>query len=105
MNGKFVVRSHSYGECIYLRMKVAEWQNRPLEPMCPLVFFDALRVKIRDEGLVADPRPARPQVLAELHEDRLWDPRPRDLSRGSPRECSQFTASGKWSNPIFTRRG
>ena len=31
---------------------VAEWQNRPLEPTYPLVFFDALRVKIRDEGLV-----------------------------------------------------
>ena len=31
---------------------VAEWQNRPLETMYPLVFFDALRVKIRDEGLV-----------------------------------------------------
>ena len=31
---------------------VAEWQNRPLEAVYPLVFFDALRVKIRDEGLV-----------------------------------------------------
>jgi putative transposase len=31
---------------------VAEWQNRPLEAIYPLVFFDALRVKIRDEGLV-----------------------------------------------------
>lgn len=31
---------------------VAEWQNRPLERMYPLVFFDALRVKVRDEGLV-----------------------------------------------------
>jgi putative transposase len=31
---------------------VAEWQNRPLEAMYPPVFFDALRVKIRDEGLV-----------------------------------------------------
>ena len=31
---------------------VAEWQNRPLEAMYPLVLFDALRVKIRDEGLV-----------------------------------------------------
>lgn len=30
----------------------AEWQNRPLEATYPLVFFDALRVKIRDEGLV-----------------------------------------------------
>jgi putative transposase len=25
---------------------------RPLEPVYPLVFFDALRVKIRDESLV-----------------------------------------------------
>ncbi|MDO9102552.1 MAG: IS256 family transposase, partial [Candidatus Nitrotoga sp.] len=32
--------------------EVLEWQNRPLEPMYPLVFFDALRVKIRDEGSV-----------------------------------------------------
>jgi transposase-like protein len=32
---------------------VAEWQNRPLEPMFPLVFFDALPVKIRDEGSFA----------------------------------------------------
>src|ERR1700721_797522 len=31
---------------------VVEWQNRPLETSYPLVFFDALRVKIRDEGLV-----------------------------------------------------
>ena len=31
---------------------VAEWQNRLLEAMYPLVFFDALRVKIREEGLV-----------------------------------------------------
>jgi putative transposase len=31
---------------------VLEWQNRPLEPMYPVVFFDALRVKIRDEGSV-----------------------------------------------------
>src|SRR5215208_2105236 len=32
--------------------EVAAWQARPLEPIYPLVFFDALRVKIRDEGLV-----------------------------------------------------
>jgi putative transposase len=31
---------------------VSEWQNRPLETSYPLVFFDAIRVKIRDEGLV-----------------------------------------------------
>ena len=32
--------------------EVAEWQDRPLEPLYPLVFFDALRVKVRDEGTV-----------------------------------------------------
>jgi transposase-like protein len=32
--------------------EIAAWQARPLEPMYPVVFFDALRVKIRDEGLV-----------------------------------------------------
>ncbi len=31
---------------------VSEWQNRPLETSYPLIFFDAMRVKIRDEGLV-----------------------------------------------------
>jgi putative transposase len=28
--------------------EIATWQARPLEPVYPLVFFDALRVKIRD---------------------------------------------------------
>jgi putative transposase len=32
--------------------EVAEWQNRPLDVCFPLVFFDAIRVKIRDEGFV-----------------------------------------------------
>jgi transposase-like protein len=32
--------------------EVTAWQNRPLEPMYPVVFFDALRVKIRDEATV-----------------------------------------------------
>jgi len=32
--------------------ELAEWQNRPLEALYPLVFLDALRVKVRDEGTV-----------------------------------------------------
>jgi putative transposase len=32
--------------------EVREWQNRPLDPVYPVIFFDALRVKIRDEGIV-----------------------------------------------------
>jgi len=32
--------------------EVKEWQSRPLEPMYPVVFFDALRVKIREDTMV-----------------------------------------------------
>jgi putative transposase len=32
--------------------EVTAWQQRPLAPLYPVVFFDALRVKIRDEGSV-----------------------------------------------------
>jgi putative transposase len=32
--------------------EVREWQNRPLDAIYPVVFFDALRVKIRDESVV-----------------------------------------------------
>jgi putative transposase len=32
--------------------EVTAWQGRPLEPMYPVVFFDALRVKIREDGVV-----------------------------------------------------
>jgi putative transposase len=32
--------------------EVAEWQNRPLDICYPLVFFDAIRIKVRDEGFV-----------------------------------------------------
>ncbi len=31
---------------------IAAWQSWPLEPVHPLIFIDALRVKIRDEGVV-----------------------------------------------------
>jgi transposase-like protein len=33
-------------------LEVKAWQNRALEPMYPVVFFDALRVKIRDDSVV-----------------------------------------------------
>jgi putative transposase len=32
--------------------EVTQWQQRPLDPVYPVVLFDCLRVKIRDEGLV-----------------------------------------------------
>ena len=32
--------------------EVAQWQARPLDALYPIVYFDALRLKIRDEGAV-----------------------------------------------------
>ncbi|MDB0558466.1 transposase, partial [Ralstonia solanacearum] len=32
--------------------EVTAWQARPLDPMYPVVFFDALRVKIREDAVV-----------------------------------------------------
>ena len=32
--------------------EVGAWQARPLEPLYPVVFFDALRVKIREDAVV-----------------------------------------------------
>lgn len=32
--------------------EVTSWQSRPLEGMYPVVIFDAVRVKVRDEGMV-----------------------------------------------------
>lgn len=32
--------------------EVSAWQSRPLEPMYPVVFFDALRVKIKEDAVV-----------------------------------------------------
>jgi len=34
-----------------VQQEVLAWQARPLEPMYPVVFFDALRVKMRDEAV------------------------------------------------------
>jgi len=32
--------------------EITQWQSRPLKPMYPVVFFDALRVKIREDNVV-----------------------------------------------------
>ena len=48
--------------------EVGRWQSRPLDSLYALVFFDALRVKMRDEGTVLN----RWTMAAALDEiDRL----------------------------------
>jgi len=36
-----------------VKVLVEEWRNRPLESFYPIIFFDALRVNIRDEGHIS----------------------------------------------------
>mgnify|MGYP002718202437 FL=1 len=46
--------------------EIATWQARPLEPVYPLVFFDALRVKVRDEGALIALRSGSSNTQARL---------------------------------------
>ena len=66
--------------------EVREWQNRPLDPVYPVVFFDALRVKIRDEGLVRNKGSTWPWRSPRKATRRCWgcgSSRPRGPSSGS----------------------
>ncbi|ODA93220.1 hypothetical protein BFX40_10235 [Mesorhizobium sp. SEMIA 3007] len=46
--------------------EVATWQQRPLDPVYSLIFFDAIRVKIGEEGMVLNKAiPIAPSVRAE----------------------------------------
>lgn len=68
--------------------EVTAWQQRALEPMYPVVFFDALRVKIRDEGTVRSKgRLSRARSLA-----RRESRHPGDLDRADGRR--QVLAEG-----------
>ena len=66
--------------------EVREWQNRPLDPVYPVVFFDALRVKNRDEGLVRNKGSTSPWRSPLKATRRCWgcgSSRPRGPSSGS----------------------
>lgn len=50
---------------------MAEWQNRPLDAVCPVVFIDAIHVKIRDGAVANRPIYAALAVTAEGRRDIL----------------------------------
>lgn len=52
--------------------KVAEWQNRPLDLMFPIVFFDAIRVEIRDEGFVRNKAVSTLLAFCLMEQRRFW---------------------------------
>jgi len=47
--------------------EVEQWQRRPQDPMDPIVYFDALRLKIRDEGTVRNMVPRIERFGLALH--------------------------------------
>src|ERR671938_1899075 len=64
--------------------EIAAWQDRPLGTLYPLVFFDAIRVKVRDEGTVRNKAVyvalgVRPDGTKEIL--GLWNREPRRVSR------------------------
>jgi transposase-like protein len=50
---------------------MVEWQNRPLDPVYPVVFIDAIHVKIRDGQVANRPIYVALAVTAEGHRDIL----------------------------------
>lgn len=62
-----------------LSAEITAWQSRPLEPMYPAVYFDALRVKIRDDAVVRNKA-----VYLAWDSERLGAPVARMDSRLAP---------------------
>ena len=50
---------------------MAEWQNRPLDPVYPVIFIDAIQVKIRDGHVANRPIYVALAVTCEGHRDIL----------------------------------
>jgi putative transposase len=65
--------------------EVTDWQNRPLEALYPLIFFDAIRIKVRDEGTVRN----KAEPLASGRTERR---KSRDF--GSSRRRAPSSGSG-----------
>ena len=69
--------------------EVTAWQNRPLEAIYPLVFLDAIRVKIRDEGALIALRSGSSNTQARLRRGSATRPSMWRLAFGptAPRRC------------------
>jgi hypothetical protein len=79
--------------------EVADWRNRPLEACYPLAFFDALRVKIRDEGFVGTRRSTSRSASRPTARRRSWacgSSRRRAPSSGSGYHAANLAAVCHW---------
>jgi putative transposase len=69
--------------------EVAEWQSRPLEPLYPVMFFDAIRVKVRDLALLSN---SGPGVLANFGPPPVLQPTVPAIGSGG----LLWTGKPKW---------
>ena len=52
--------------------EVQEWQSRPLDPVYPVIFLDALICKVRDDGTVRTRRRTWPSASTPTATRRSW---------------------------------
>jgi transposase-like protein len=52
--------------------EVTAWQSRPLEPLYPVMFCDALRVKVRDQGTVFNKAVYSPWASRRMAASTSW---------------------------------
>jgi hypothetical protein len=67
---------------------MTEWQNRPLDPVCPVIFIDCVHVKVRD-GQVAN-RPVYVALAVTVDGTRAS---PVSPANGQPRDSSHRRAA------------
>ena len=77
--------------------EVGTWQARPLEPMYPVVFFDALRVKIREDAAKAWNRDAPKDSEIEAARKAVTEAK-KELTDASAGSGDTSAASSKLEN-------
>lgn len=61
--------------------EIAAWQNRPVDPAYPVLYIDAIQIKLRDAGVVAK-KAAHLVVEVDLECQRRLKTDPRVLFEG-----------------------
>ena len=74
--------------------KIEEWQNRPLSPVYPIVFIDAVHFSVRDDGVI---RKLAAYVVLEINEAGMKEV--LSIIVGENESSSIYPASSSKWNP------
>ena len=75
--------------------EVRAWQNRPLDPIYPIVYLDALFVKMRHEGRVENRAVFVGIGVSQEGTKQVWSPRPVRSKKIDPTTLQAHLA-GAW---------